>query len=226
MHCTVIIPAAGVGTRFGGETPKQYVELDGVPIIVRTIERFLRYGLAERIIVATAEGDRWWPEIRESRRWEGVESVRGGATRQESVHAALREVGDEGVVAIHDAVRPYFRRETLASLIEAAERQGAAIPALPVRETIHRVNEDRRIGETLDRSTLWAAQTPQCFRADLIGELMERAWHEGFSGTDEAALVARYDRPVAVLEGDRGNIKITTTEDLLLIGPFVNRGFE
>lgn len=222
MHCTVIIPAAGIGTRFGSEIPKQYFEIGGVPILARTIDRFLRSGLTPRIIVATAEGDRWWPEIRESRRWDGVETVRGGATRQESVMAGLRKAGTEGLVAIHDAVRPYFRRVTFQKLLEAAEAEGAALPALPLRETIHRV-ENGTIVETVDRASLWGAQTPQCFRTELLAELMERAWHESVVATDEASLVAHYDHPVRVIEGDPGNIKITTPEDIDLIEPFLRK---
>jgi 2-C-methyl-D-erythritol 4-phosphate cytidylyltransferase len=216
MNCTVIIPAAGRGTRFGGDVPKQYATLHGQPILALTIERFLRTGLARRVIVATSEDDDRWNPLRESRGWEDVVRATGGETRQESVLSALRIAGNQGLVAIHDAVRPYFRTDTLRRLLETAEETGAAIPALSVRETIHVVRE-ARIVETPDRSELWAAQTPQCFRVELLTALIERAWHEGFTATDEASLFVRYDQPVRVVEGDIGNVKITTSEDLVLM---------
>ncbi len=216
MHCTVIIPAAGIGSRFGSEIPKQYTHVAGQPVLAATIERFLESGLVSRLIVATSAEDEWWAELFESRRWEGVERVQGGATRQESVLSALRVAGDDGLVAVHDAVRPYFRLETFRRLLEAAEKHGAALPALPLRETVHRVI-DGEVKGSPDRSELWAAQTPQCFRLELLQEVMERAWHEGLIGTDEASLVARYDHPVKVIEGDVGNIKITTPDDVVLI---------
>jgi 2-C-methyl-D-erythritol 4-phosphate cytidylyltransferase len=216
MDCTVIIPAAGTGSRFGGDTPKQYVTLRGEPLLALTIDRFLRTGMVRRIIVATSEQDRRWDALREAKGWEDVVRASGGETRQESVLSALRIAGSEGLVAVHDAVRPYFRNETLKRLLEAAEECGAAIPALPVRETIH-VVRDSQVVETADRTELWAAQTPQCFRIEILTALMERAWHEAFTATDEASLFARYSQPVRVIEGDPGNIKITTSEDLALI---------
>lgn len=222
MYCTVIIPAAGTGTRFGGEIPKQYVSLGGAPILAATIERFLRTGMATRIIVATSAEDLWWSEMMSASRWDGVERVQGGATRQESVLAALRIAGEEGLVAVHDAVRPYFRRETFQRLLEAADKHGAALPALALRETVHRV-VDGEVRETPDRAQLWSAQTPQCFRLELLQQVMERAWHEGASATDEASLVARYDHVVKVIEGDVGNIKITTPDDILLMERFLKR---
>jgi 2-C-methyl-D-erythritol 4-phosphate cytidylyltransferase len=216
MDCTVIIPAAGKGARFGGTVPKQYASLRGQPILALTIDRFLRTGLARRVIVATSEEDDRWNPLRESKGWEDVVRATGGETRQESVLSALRIAGNDGLVAIHDAVRPYFRTETLKRLLEIAEETGAAIPALSLRETIHVVRESR-IVETPDRSELWAAQTPQCFKAELLAVLMERAWHGAFTATDEASLLVRYDKPVRVVEGDIGNIKITTPEDLALM---------
>lgn len=222
MRCTVIIPAAGVGRRFGSDVPKQYVPIGGVPILVRTIRRFLASGLAARVIVATSDTDQWWTEIAASQSWSDVERVEGGATRQESVMAALRVAGTNGLVAVHDAVRPYFRRETLDRLLTAADEFGAAVPALPVKETVHRV-VDGVIRATPDRNELWTAQTPQCFRLELLQEAMERAWHEAFTGTDEASVVARYEHPVRVIEGDPGNIKITTPDDLHLVGELLEK---
>lgn len=220
MHCTVIIPAAGIGSRFGSEIPKQYVDLGGTPILAATIGRFLKSGLVTRIIVATSSEDQWWQGLVDSNQWKDVERVQGGATRQESVLAALRVAGDDGLVAVHDAVRPYFRQQTFRTLLETAEEYGGALPSLPVRETIHRV-VDGVVKESPDRSELWSAQTPQCFRMEILQEVMERAWHEGVIGTDEASLVASYDHVVRVVEGDVGNIKITAPDDIILMEEFL-----
>ncbi|MDX1584210.1 MAG: 2-C-methyl-D-erythritol 4-phosphate cytidylyltransferase, partial [Thermoanaerobaculia bacterium] len=171
---------------------------------------------------ATHPEDEWWPEIIESKQWPQVERVEGGSTRQDSVLAALRAAGSSGLVAVHDSVRPYFRIETLRRLLETVEEHGAAIPALPLRDTVHLV-EGSEVRQTPDRSDYRAAQTPQCFRADILLEAMERAVSEGHTGTDEAGIVARIGHPVRIIEGDEGNIKITTPEDLLLVEPFLKR---
>ncbi|MBW3563493.1 MAG: 2-C-methyl-D-erythritol 4-phosphate cytidylyltransferase [Acidobacteria bacterium] len=214
MNCTVVIPAAGRGVRFGGPVPKQYSLLRGEPLIARTIDRFLRSGLAGRIIVAVSEDDTRWPALAEQRRWEDVEWVTGGETRQASVMNAMRVV-DPAVrlVAIHDAVRPFFRMSTLRTLLELAEEFGAAIPVIHVTETLHRV-DGNEVESTLDRDSIVRAQTPQCFQTELLASVIERAWHEGNISTDEAALVASYGIKVRTVEGDEGNLKITTAADL------------
>lgn len=214
MNCTVVIPAAGRGLRFGGPVPKQYSLLRGEPLIARTIDRFLRSGLAGRIIVAVSEDDTRWAAIAEQRRWEDVEWVTGGETRQASVMNAMRVV-DPAVklVAVHDAVRPFFRMSTLRTLLELADEFGAAIPVIHVTETLHRV-DGNEIESTLDRDSIVRAQTPQCFQAELLASVIERAWHEGNMSTDEAALVASYGIKVRTVEGDEGNLKITTAADL------------
>lgn len=214
MNCTVVIPAAGRGVRFGGPVPKQYSLLRGEPLIARTIDRFLRSGLAGRIIVAVSEDDTRWLELAEQRRWEDVEWVTGGETRQASVMNAMRVV-DPAVklVAVHDAVRPFFRMSTLRTLLELADEFGAAIPVIHVTETLHRV-DGNEIESTLDRDSIVRAQTPQCFQAELLASVIERAWHEGNMSTDEAALVSSYGIKVRTLEGDEGNLKITTAADL------------
>lgn len=214
MNCTVVIPAAGRGVRFGGPVPKQYSLLRGEPLIARTIDRFLRSGLAGRIIVAVSEDDTRWQALAEQRRWEDVEWVTGGETRQASVMNAMRVV-DPAVrlVAVHDAVRPFFRMSTLRTLLELADEFGAAIPVIHVTETLHRV-AGNEIESTLDRDSIVRAQTPQCFQAELLASVIERAWHEGNMSTDEAALVASYGIKVRTVEGDEGNLKITTAADL------------
>jgi len=215
LRCTVIIPAAGRGVRFGGELPKQYLPLAGRPLIVWTIDLFFRHPAVERIIVAVSgEQLASMQEIVDHNRWGNVRLVNGGKTRQDSVRNALKlamKLGDE-LVAVHDSVRPLFVAEGLEALLEAASEVGASLPVLPLSDTIHRVHE-ARIAETLDRSELGAAQTPQCFRAELLSQCLERAAAEALSGTDEAGVVAHFGHTVRVLPGDPNNIKITRPED-------------
>ena len=213
MSVLVIIPAAGSGTRFGGDIPKQFQPLGGKPIVQFVVERFLLSGLVDKVVVAVtdallatvkqAPGDR-------------VQFVAGGETRQQSVLNAFNAAGNEfDIVAVHDAVRPFFRLITFATLIEAAREYGAALPAVALTDTIH-ATRDGRLSATVDRSNLVAAQTPQVFRYDVLRDALERAVAEKFDGTDEAGVAARYGYDVRIVPGDPHNIKITRPEDLAL----------
>src|SRR5216684_1561284 len=217
----VIIPAAGSGTRFGGEVPKQFLPLGGKPLVQRVVERFLFDDKVTRIVVPvldmllsavkTSPGDR-------------VQFVAGGATRLQSVtrglEAALDEIGDEingeiDIVAIHDAVRPFFSLDTFHATLDAARTHGAAFPGIPLPDTVHQIADDA-IASTLDRSVLVAAQTPQCFRADVLREIVARAAREDADATDEAGLAAKYGHRVQLVRGDSMNFKITRPEDLVM----------
>lgn len=205
----VIIPAAGTGSRFGGEIPKQFLPLAGKPVLQHVIERFARFD-AVRIIVAIAEPFRATVKPADER----VEFVMGGETRQQSVTRALRELLDDcDLVAVHDAVRPFLRRALFTTLVETAARHGAAFPALPLNDTIH-VVRNGIIATTLDRTNLVAAQTPQCFRTEILRDVLERAERAGESGTDEVSLAVKYGYSVVVVPGDPLNLKITRPEDL------------
>lgn len=204
----VIIPAAGSGTRFGGDVPKQYRLLAGRTILDHVIDRFVSCDAVGAVIVAVAS-----ERVQPNR--ERVSFVAGGATRQQSVSNALASLDAYDLVAVHDAVRPFFRLDTFRALLDAAREHGASLPALPVTDTIH-ATRDGAIASTLDRSTLVAAQTPQCFRTNILREVLERAARNGDEGTDEAGLAARYGWPVRVVPGDAMNFKITRAEDLAL----------
>ena len=208
----MIIPAAGSGTRFGGPIPKQFQPLAGKPLVQYVVERFLMTDVA-RIVVAIPE-----PLLTTIKQAPGdrVLFVGGGETRLQSVIHAMKAAGDDyDVVAVHDAVRPFFRIDTLARLIEAAREHGGAVPALPITDTIH-ATRDGRLSATVDRSNLVAAQTPQCFRFDVLRDSLTRAERENFDATDEAGLAAHYGYDVHVVPGDPFNIKITRPEDLAL----------
>lgn len=208
MSVLVIIPAAGMGTRFGGELPKQFQPLAGQPVLLNTIARFFTTEAVSQIMVAVSE--RALGAVKQTDR---VRFVGGGETRQQSVTKALRAAeGEFELVAVHDAVRPFFRVATFHAALLAAREHGAALPALPVTDTMHEVR-DGAIVRTLDRSTLAAAQTPQCFRYEVLRDILERA--DG-DATDEAALAARLGYSVRIVPGDPHNIKITTPGDLAL----------
>ncbi len=212
MRVLVIVPAAGSGTRFGGDLPKQFQPLAGKPILQHALERFLFDDEVTRVVVAVT--DQLLPSISQSP-GDRVKFVAGGATRQQSVTRAFHEAeGEFDLVAIHDAVRPFFRSATFRAALDAAEQHGAALPGIPVTDTIHAVR-DEVIELTLDRSKLIAAQTPQCFRFEVLRDVLARAEKDSTEGTDEAGLAARYGYTVKVVPGDPTNIKITRPEDLL-----------
>jgi 2-C-methyl-D-erythritol 4-phosphate cytidylyltransferase len=169
--------------------------------------------LVDRIIVAVAEP--LLTAIKQAGE-DRVQFVAGGETRQRSVKNALTAAGgDFEIVAIHDAVRPFFRTLTFHTLVDAAREFGAAFPALPVTDTIH-ATRDGRLAATVDRSNLVAAQTPQCFRQQILRDILTRAEGDSVEATDEAGLAARYGYEVRVIAGDPFNIKITRPEDLAL----------
>ena len=217
MRCTVIIPAAGSGHRFGGETPKQYLILRGRPLIAWTIERFLGEEAVASVIVCAA--DPWIPfmlDLAEQSRWKNVQVIVGGASRRDSVINGVRVAEKDGaeLVAVHDAVRPFLRSATFQTLLQSAREHGAALPAIPVVDTIHRVRDDV-IVETPARSGLYQAQTPQCFRIEVLKEALDRAVADEYAATDEAAAVARLGTRVRVVVGDLTNVKITHPSDLV-----------
>lgn len=207
----VIVPAAGTGTRFGGDLPKQFREVGGKPIVQRVIERFLLDERVARVIVPVSEE---WLAVVSPGSSERVQFVAGGATRQQSVRRGLDAVGHGfDIVAVHDAVRPFFTTETFHALLDAAAKFGAAFPGLPVTDTIHAV-DGGRIVDTPDRHRLYAAQTPQCFRIDVLRDVMAHAEQNDDDTTDEAGLAAKYGHAVRLVPGDPMNFKITRPEDL------------
>jgi 2-C-methyl-D-erythritol 4-phosphate cytidylyltransferase len=218
MTIAVIIPAAGTGTRFGGQLPKQFHPLAGRPLIQHVVERFMLDPNVSRVIVPVAQV--LLASVKNSER---VVWVAGGDTRQQSVIRGLAETGDAELIAVHDAARPLFSEATFHAVIAAAREFGAALPVVPVTDTIHVMNDDAMVVETLDRSMLAAAQTPQCFRADILRDILVRAQLEGIEGTDEAGLAARFGYTVKAVPGDPRNLKITVPEDLVVAESYLRQ---
>jgi 2-C-methyl-D-erythritol 4-phosphate cytidylyltransferase len=213
----VILPGAGSGKRFGGTQPKQFQSLGGRPILDRTVDVFQRAGCVAQIILAVPAG-RIKPLQLYFQAWSNppeILVVAGGATRQDSVGNALRQVAAKcRFVAVHDLVRPLLDLRLFAALMREARRNGAAIPALPVTDTLKRVDADGRVIETVARESYVIVQTPQVFRREILEVAHRAAEAQFFQGTDEAMLVERAGYPVCVVPGSRGNLKITLPEDL------------
>jgi 2-C-methyl-D-erythritol 4-phosphate cytidylyltransferase len=210
----VLVPAGGLGTRLGSRMPKQFLALGREPILSATLRHFRRHPRVGAVVVAAPEA-----HVERARRvlrgtGAALTIVAGGATRQESVWLALQAAPPgTRVIQVHDAVRPVLSRALIDTLIAAAERDGAAICALPIAETVKRVR-DGLVEATVDRDGLWAVQTPQAFRAPVLREAHDKARRDGFVGTDEAMLVERLGHRVRVVPGLVENVKITTSADL------------
>jgi 2-C-methyl-D-erythritol 4-phosphate cytidylyltransferase len=227
-----ILPAAGLGTRMGADTPKQFLELDGVPIVILSLRRIASCDLVTEIIVAT-RGDgvaRLEERIREEKFKQSVRVVRGGDSRQESVARALEEVSsDTEIVLVHDAVRPFVTREQITRVIEEARRCQAAILGIPAMDTVKEVKraslpEDvALITATIPRERVVLAQTPQAFSTKLLKEAFARAQADGVSASDEAGLVERLGHDVHVVLGSERNIKITKPADMDLARFYLER---
>jgi 2-C-methyl-D-erythritol 4-phosphate cytidylyltransferase len=226
MSVFVIIPAAGMGRRMGAAVNKQYLPLNGRPILAHTIALFDQHPLIDKIYLITPadEFELCRREVLEPNSFAKVqELVPGGAERQDSVRNGLLAcaAGPEDILLIHDGVRPLLQPALIDKLVAEVQARGACLVGVPVKDTIKQV-VDGRIEGTPERSGLWQAQTPQAFRYGQILDAYQRAQQDGFRGTDDASLVERLGQPVTVVAGSYRNIKITTPEDLLLARAFLD----
>ncbi len=215
MHkFAVILPAAGNSTRFGdAHRKKPFVDLKGRPVWVRTAEAFTGRDDVVQTIICIAQDDieSFKQKFAANLAFMEIEIVAGGASRAESVENGLARIkGDVDFVAVHDAARPLIVKKWIGEVFEAAEKSGAAIPAVALSSTIKRV-EDETITETVDRSGLYAAQTPQVFAKQVLVDAYAK--RDGYEATDEAELVERSGHPVTIVEGWPMNLKITTQDD-------------
>jgi 2-C-methyl-D-erythritol 4-phosphate cytidylyltransferase len=220
-----IIMAAGSGTRMGAEMPKQFIELDGKAILQRTIEVFLNACLGVSIITVLPESHMdYWRQYCLDRNFICPQVlVKGGITRFHSVRNALDKVPEGAVVAVHDAVRPLVTEAFVKDMFEKAETSPALIPVIPCVDTM-KVLEKKKVngedtlvtmeGQTVDRSVLYAAQTPQIFHSEILKEAYCQAFDTAF--TDDASVVLKYGKNLSYLIGERFNIKLTTQDDLVL----------
>ena len=232
MKVAVILPAAGLGTRMSrssaeksGTSRKQFMLLDGSPILLHTIRKFVSIPRVAEILVALRSEDMEWfgGLLRQAALPTPIRLVEGGDTRQESVENALAALDpDTDLVAVHDAVRPFIDRPTIEKVIEEAADTGAAIVGIVPVDTVKQVRKNKIHG-TLPRERLTLAQTPQVFRYSLLKEAFERAREDGFIGTDESSLVERLEQvEVSVVLGSDRNIKITKPTDMDLARLFLS----
>jgi 2-C-methyl-D-erythritol 4-phosphate cytidylyltransferase len=231
MKVTVILPAAGLGTRMGRSVPekagtsrKQFMLLDGSPILLHTIRKFASTPAVSEIVVALRGEDIEW--VRELLRVEKfdktVRLVEGGDSRQESVEHALATLDPATeLVAVHDAVRPFIEHSVLEKVFAEAEESGAAIVGIVPVDTVKQVHRNK-IRQTIPRDRLILAQTPQVFRFDLLKSAFAKAREDNFAGTDESSLVERLDQvEVSVVPGSDRNLKITKPSDMDLARLFL-----
>ncbi len=201
----------------GHEIPKQYLNLQGIPILARTLMAFEMHPMIDTIVLTVPPGDvEYCRDQVISRFGIGKTSsvVPGGVTRQQSVYNGLETVTETEIVAIHDGVRPLVTADTISRTIIAARATGASAACAPVRDTVKR--KEGEYLETVRRSNLWLAHTPQTFRTSLILDAHRRAIKDHFVGTDDASLVERLGLPVTIVEDTYTNLKITTPDDLNL----------
>jgi len=227
MKVSVILPAAGLGTRMSrersGVSRKQFMLLEGAPILIHTIRKFLRCPSVAEIVVALRAEDLDWARglVHQERPTKPVRFVQGGDSRQQSVENALASVTDSDLVAVHDAVRPFVDSALVEEVIAEAARTGAAIVGIVPVDTVKRVHKNK-IRATLPREHLVLAQTPQVFRFDLLKRAFAMARDDNFLGTDEASLVERLEQvEVSVVQGTDRNIKITKPTDMELARLFL-----
>lgn len=227
MQVFAILPAAGVGTRMAASQPKQFLELNGLPILIHSLRAFAAVPRVNAIYVAVRrnEIERVEAQVAEYSAQFGfggrVHVVEGGENRQESVAHALDVLPSqpEDIVLVHDAVRPLIDTATIERTIDAVIEHGAAIVGLPAVDTVKQVERTAHgalITSTIPREFVVLAQTPQGFRCGLLQESFAEATADGFVGTDEASVVERAGHPVAVVPGSQVNLKITQPGDLAL----------
>lgn len=216
MNYTVVLPAAGSGKRMKADKNKLLLELAGQPIFLHTLAVFERDEACTGIWLAVKQSEQ--SVIESYVRGAGFTKVKGYATggkeRQDSVRACLELIPSCEVVLVHDAARPFIEPAVISNLVQAAYEKGAAIAAVPVKDTIKRA-VDGKVLETVAREQLWTIQTPQAFRYPLLLQAARQALTDGFIGTDEAMLVERLGEPVHLVESTYENIKMTTPDDLV-----------
>jgi 2-C-methyl-D-erythritol 4-phosphate cytidylyltransferase len=227
MQVFAILPAAGLGTRMAGPQPKQFLSLDGIPILIHSLRAFAAVPRITQIVVAVRkpEMERVESQVAEYGFTDRVQVVEGGNNRQESVAHALAAVetasgaAPDDIVLVHDAVRPLIDAATIERTIDAVQQHGAAIVGMPAVDTIKQVERTAHgalITSTIPREFIVLAQTPQGFRFGVLQSAFAEATADGFIGTDEASVVERAGHPVAVVPGSAVNLKITQPGDLEL----------
>lgn len=214
----VVIPAGGIGKRFGSDKPKQFLEINGIPILQLTIQKFQTCDAIDFIVVVSPTDfvNETQKLVHHNQFTKVKVVVVGGEHRQDSVWNGIKEISKSSVdiILIHDGVRPFVTNKLIVDVVNATKEFDAAVPGISPTDTIKFSDNNGFLVETPDRRLLYAVQTPQGFKTNLIVEAYEKAFYDKFYGTDDASLVERISRKVKLVKGDYNNIKITTVEDL------------
>jgi 2-C-methyl-D-erythritol 4-phosphate cytidylyltransferase len=215
MTYQVILPAAGQGKRMGAGKNKLLLKLNDIPVLIHTLQVFEQDEACSGVILAIHPQDEveFQASLTKYQISKVIRLVPGGKERQDSIFNALKSVENDGIILVHDAARPFIQEQHIHRLTEMAAETGAAILGVPAKDTIKKV-QNGVVVETVERSSLWAVQTPQAFRISLLLDAYHKAEKDHFLGTDDASLVERLQYPIAMVEGDYDNIKLTTPEDL------------
>lgn len=225
MFVSVIIAAAGNSTRYGTGNSKQFLLLEGVPVLIKSVQAFEQIDEVKEIIITARKQD--FDVIEGFLQQYNIKKVKsvveGGATRQDSIAAAVKKVSEETeIIAVHDGARPLVSKETIIGVIEKAVEKGAAACAVPVKDTIKIIDSSGKIVTTPDRASLRAVQTPQVFDFALYKEAIDKAVSESKQYTDDCQLIESMGHPIYLTDGDYENIKITTPDDLLVAEKFLS----
>jgi len=225
---SAVIVAAGKGIRMNDSVLKQYMPLAGRPVLSHTLAVFDGCNLISKIFLVVHKKDFDYcrnnilPMLKKE-----INLVVGGKERQDSVYNGLIAVGDNnGIVIIHDGVRPFAHKEMLKSCIKGAKKHGACIIGVPAQDTLKKISSSGDIEKTIERSNIWLAQTPQAFKYNIIKKAHEYARMKGYAGTDDAFLVEQMGEDVKIIKGSKNNIKITTREDLRLAEVMLRAGLD
>ncbi|MDA2934161.1 2-C-methyl-D-erythritol 4-phosphate cytidylyltransferase [Acidobacteria bacterium AH-259-D05] len=210
----LVLAAAGTGSRFGSDTPKQFTQLQGTPLYLHALECFLTFFEVAVIVLPGSWVEEVENQVQDLSYRDKLILEIGGSKRQDSVYKGLCRLSDGlEMVLVHDAARPFPSLELISRVVEKTRQHQACVPILPVSDTVKEV-QDERIVRTLDRKNLAVVQTPQGFTMALLKSAFESAIKDDFYGTDESTLVERLGVPVHVVAGERNNIKMTWREDL------------
>jgi 2-C-methyl-D-erythritol 4-phosphate cytidylyltransferase len=224
MAYQVIIPAAGQGKRMGAGKNKLLLELNKIPVLIHTLKVFEEDELCQGIILAVnpLDTEEFKCLLNKYRVKKVLDLVPGGKERQDSIYNALKTLNNDGIILVHDAARPFILKEHIHRLLDTANETGAAIIGVPAKDTMKTVG-NHVVMATVERSSLWAVQTPQAFRFSVLYKAYEHAEKEHFIGTDDSSLVERISHPVTMVEGDYDNIKLTTKEDLFFAQAIIKK---
>jgi 2-C-methyl-D-erythritol 4-phosphate cytidylyltransferase len=232
---TAIVPAAGIGKRFDDSRKKSFFPINGKPLLAHTLSRLEKESLLRDIVlVVNEEFLREASEIAEGAGLAGkCRIIKGGRERQDSVFNALKyledninNVDDDSYIIVHDGARPYIPDGLINRLVAALQEADGAVPGISARDTMKTVDDQGYVESTLERNRIRAVQTPQIFRYAVIQHAYKEAYRNGYTGTDDAALVERCGGKIRIIEGNPFNIKITTKEDAAMIQYILKRETE